>query len=318
MNMFGRKLLRGIGLVTLFLFTFFVLSADFNFVQANETEEDVLLKARRLYQDGDYEGSIKLLSDFIQKLKAMVEQKKNVAEAFYLLAKIYYEVGDDTKVDENLEKVFETFPAFTTEEANPGFKERVEKIRKKVLEAKEKELKQEEEVVKEEPEPEKQVIEQPTPVKAKKKKKFPVLVVVGGIAVAALIVILVSGKKKDKEEEYNIVGNWIISENYPDSTSGEQYITFSGSRTSGTFLDHEGFTGTYSVSGRNVNFNYDFGFWFTYNGTFTGSDTMSGTWDWVYEGNPVSGSWTGQRGGPGGGVQATSGTKATTEVKKHF
>ncbi|NIM14081.1 MAG: hypothetical protein GTO45_18720 [Candidatus Aminicenantes bacterium] len=317
--MFGRKLLRGIGLVTLFLFTFFVLSADFNFVQANENEEDILLKARRLYQEGDYEGSIKLLSDFIQKLKAMVEQKKNVAEAFYLLAKIYYEVGDDTKVDENLEKVFETFPAFTAEEANPGFKERVEKIRKKVLEAKEKELKKEEKVVKEEPEPERRVIEQPTPVKAKKKKKFPVLLVVGGIAVAALIVVLASGKKeKQREEEFIIIGNWIITENYPDGTSGEQFMTFSGSRTSGTFVDQDGFTGTYSVSGRNVNFSYDFGEWFTYNGTFTSRDTMRGTWDWVFEGIPLSGSWRGERGGPGGGAQATSGTKATTEVKKHF
>lgn len=310
--MFGGKLLRGIGLVTLFLFTFFVLTADFNFVQAKEKEEDILLQARKLYQEGDYEGSIKLLSDFIQKLRAMVEQKKNVAEAFYLLAKIYYEVGDDTKVDQNLEKVFETFPGFTKEEANPGFKERVEKIRKKVLKAKEK-------VVKEEPKPEKRVIEQPTPVKAKKKKKFPVLLVVAGIAVVAVIVVLASGKKEQqREEEFIITGNWIISENYPDGTSGEQYITFSGSRTSGTFIDHEGFTGTYSVSGRNVNFSYDFGDWFTYNGTFTGRDTMSGTWDWVFEGNPVSGSWTGERGGPGGGAQETSGTKATTEVKKHF
>lgn len=317
--MFGRKLLRGIGLVTLFLFTFFVLSADFNFVQAKQKDEDILLKARRLYQDGDYEGSIKLLSDFIQKLKAMVEQKKNVAEAFYLLAKIYYEVGDDTKVNENLEKVFETFPAFTAEEANPSFKERVEKIRKKVLAAKEKEMKEEEEAVAEEPEPEEErVIEQPTPVKAKKKKKFPVLLVVGGIAVVAAIVVLASGKKKDKEEELIIIGNWIISENYPDGTSGEQYITFSGSRTSGTFIDHDGFTGTYSVSGRNVNFSYDFDLWFTYNGTFTGRDTMRGTWDWVFEGDPVSGSWTGERGGSGGGARATSGTKATTEIKKHF
>jgi hypothetical protein len=319
MNMFTRKLLRGIGLVTLLLFTFFVLSADFNFVQAKQKEEDILLKARRLYQDGDYEGSIKLLSDFIQKLKAMVEQKKNVAEAFYLLAKIYYEVGDDTKVDENLEKIFETFPGFAVEEVNPGFKERVEKIRKKVLEAKEKEIKKEEEVAAEEPEPGERVIEQPTPVRAKKKKKFPVLLVVGGIAVVAAIVILASGKKeKKREEEFIIIGNWIIFENYPDGTSGEQYMTFRGSRTSGTFIDHDGYTGTYSVSGRNVNFSYDFGEWFTYNGNFTGRDTMGGTWDWVFEGNPVSGSWTGERGGPGGVAQATSGTKATTEVNKHF
>jgi hypothetical protein len=314
--MFAGKLLRGVGLVTLFLFTFFVLTADFNFVQAKETEEDILLKARRLYQGGDYEGSIKMLSDFIQKLRAMVEQKKNVAEAFYLLAKIYYEVGDDAKVDENLTKVFETYPAFNIEEANPGFKQRVEKIRKRVLEAKEKK----EKVVKEEPKPERRVIEQPTPVKVKKKKKFPVLLVVAGVAVVAAIVLLASGKKEERrqEEEFIILGNWIISENYPDDTSGEQYITFSGSRSSGTFIDHEGFTGTYSVTGRNVYFRYDDDAWFTYNGTFTSPDTMSGTWDWVFEGVPVSGSWTGQRGGPGGGARATSGTKATTEVKKHF
>jgi len=304
--------------VTLVFFTFFILSADFNFVQAKEKEEDVLLKARRLYQDGDYEGSIKLLSDFIQKLRAMVEQKMNVAEAFYLLAKIYYEVGDDSKVDENLRKVFETYPGFIMEEENLSFKDRVEKARRGVLEKKEKELDEQAEALKEEEESpeEERVIEQPYPSRTKK-KKFPVLLVVGGIVVVAAIVLLVSSKKS-KEDEYNIVSNWIIYENYPDGTSGEQYITFSGSKTSGTFVDQDGFTGTYNVNGRNVNFSYDFGLWFSYSGTFTGKDTMSGNWNWTYQGSPVSGSWTGERGGPGGVVKITSGTKASTEIKKHF
>jgi len=303
--MFGAKSLRSIGVVTLFFFTFFILFADFNFVQAKDKEEDSLLKARKLYQQGDYEGSIKLLSDFVQKLKAMVEQKKNVAEAFYLLAKIYYEVGDDTKVDENLRKVFETYPSFTMEEENLSFKGRVEKIRKGVLEKKEQAVDEQAEAIKEEEESpeEEQFIEKPYPAKTKK-KKFPVLLVVGGIAVVAAVVLLLS-----KSKEYNIVGNWTIHENYPDGTSDNQYITFIGSKTNGTFVDQDGFTGTYNVSGKSVHFSYDLGLWFSYSGTFTSKDSMEGSWSWTYEGSPVSGSWTGERGIYGGTMKKTSGAK---------
>ena len=136
--MFNVKRLRPLGLMTLFFFIFFIGTADLSLAKA---QEDDLMKARRLYQEGDYEGSIKLLSDFIEKLKAMVEQKKNVAEAFYLLAKIYFEVGDDAKVEENLRKVFETFPTFKKEETNFGFRDRVEKAREAFLQVKEKEEK---------------------------------------------------------------------------------------------------------------------------------------------------------------------------------
>ena len=68
----------------------------------------------------------------------MLEQKKNVSEAFYLLAKIYYEVGDYTKMEENLRKCFDTYPTFTMEEANLDFKDRMDKIKKEVLEEKNK------------------------------------------------------------------------------------------------------------------------------------------------------------------------------------
>lgn len=287
--MLAGKFLKGAGMVTLFLFVFFIFSADF---AAAQKDEDVLLKARRLYQDGDYEGSIKLLGDFISKLRAMVEQKKNVAEAFYLLAKIYYEVGDDAKVNENLRKCFDTYPAFTMEETNLGFKDRVNKIRKEVLEAKTKEpLPEAETFEEEEPPAEEKVIEQPGPPKEKKKKKFPVLLVVGGIAVAAvLIVALGGGKKKEPEpERFDIRGDWTIE---PDRYL-PIYMTFSGSLTSGEFVDQDGIRGAYNVNGRQVEFQYYPPYEINFNGNFSDRDHMNGQYEIV---GVDSGTWAAHRG----------------------
>lgn len=286
--MFTGKLLRITGVLTLFFFTFFAFSADFTL--AKEKEEDELLKARRLYQEGDYESAIKILGDFVAKLKAMVEQKKNVAEAFYLLAKIYYEVGDDTKVEENLAKVFETYPAFTKEEDNFGFKERVEKKRKEYLAQKEKEAKEAEAaLVEEEPaEPAGRVIEQPTAPK-KKKKKFPVLLVVGGVAAAAVLIFVLSKKKK---EQYDIRGNWTINGTFL-AEPFRFYMTFSGSKTSGTFADTEGDSGTYTVADKTVSFKYN-EYDVTFNGQFTDKDHMSGS----LVASGITGTWNGSRGWP--------------------
>lgn len=289
--MLAGKFLKSVGMLTLFLFLFFIFSADF---AAAQQEEDVLLKARRLYQTGDYEGSIKLLSDFISKLRAMVEQKKNVAEAFYLLAKIYYEVGDDTKVNENLRKCFDTYPAFTMEETNLGFKDRVNKIRKEVLETKTKEpLPETETYEEEEPPTEEKVIEQPAPPKEKKKKKFPVLLVVGGIVVVGVVLALAlgGGKKKEPEpERFDIRGDWTLILNY----LGEDipfYLSFSGSLTNGTFVDQDGDTGTYTVNQRRVHFEYEF-YNIFFDGNFENRDLMRGT----YQADDVTGNWRATRG----------------------
>ncbi len=294
--MFGVKLLRSVSLVTLFFFIFFIGTADFAAAQETQKEKDVLTKAQKLYQEGDYEGSITLLSDFIQKLRAMVEQKKNVAEAFYLLAKIYFEVGDDTKVEENLKKVFETYPAFTKEESNFAFKERVETARGKFLAQKESEAKEKvkelakaeaevaemEKEIKKKQEPVKKqkprVIEQSTP--KKKKKKFPVLLVVGVVVVVVALVVLLAGKKKKDEpapEVFDIRGDWSLW----DTQAGDSlwaYFTFSGSINSGSFVDHDGDTGTYSVNGRHVDFDYD-DFSISFTGNFTDHDHMNGNYD---------------------------------------
>jgi hypothetical protein len=289
MDMLAGKFLKGAGIVTLFLFLFFIFSADFAAAQ----EEDVLLKARRLYQEGDYEGSIKLLGDFISKLRAMVEQKRNVAEAFYLLAKIYYEVGDDSKVNENLRKCFDTYPAFTMEETNLGFKDRVDKIRKEVLEARTKQpLPETETFEKEEPPAEEKVIEQPAQPKEKTKKKFPVLLVVGGIVVVGVVLALaLGGKKKEPEpERFDIRGDWTVivtflGDEYPF------YITFRGSLTSGTFVDQDDDTGTYTVNRRTVHFEYDY-YAIFFEGNFENPDHMRGT----VQVDDETGNWRASRG----------------------
>jgi hypothetical protein len=213
----------------------------------------------------------------------MVEQKKNVAEAFYLLAKIYFEVGDDAKVDENLQKVFETYPTFQKEETNFGFKERVDKVRARFLEKKEAEVKQkQEELIKKEkeiePRPKPKVIEQPTP--KKKKKKFPVvLVVVGVVVVAALIILLAGGKKKEKPEEvFDIRGDWTIFVDFGEGEIPLFFMTFNGTLNRGNFVDQDGDTGTYNVNRRNVNFEYD-EYDIFFNGNFTDHDNMRGTVD---------------------------------------
>jgi hypothetical protein len=291
--MFSGKLIRQVSVIALFFFLWFSITANFGFAQQ---EEDELLKARKLYQDGDYEGSIKLLSDFIAKLKAIVAQKKNVAEAFYLLAKVYYTVGEDEKVDENLQKVFETYPAFTKEEADFDFKARMDKARAEV-EARRLAQKEEKEPVPEVKEEKKRpakVIEAPAP---KKKKKFPVLLVVGGIVVLGVVAaLLLSGGKKDEKEEFDIRGRWAIDERLGNETF-KDFLTFTGTKLRGLFRDDEDNVGDYEVNGREVHFSYR-NILLEYHGRFTGPDNMAGNFTIVIDDVEYTGSWTGNRLGP--------------------
>jgi hypothetical protein len=280
--------------IALFFFLWFSITANFGFAQQ---EEDELLKARKLYQDGDYEGSIKLLSEFIAKLRAIVAQKKNVAEAFYLLAKVYYTVGEDEKVDENLQKVFETYPAFEKEEADFDFKARVDKARAEVEAQRlaQKEKKEPVPEVKKEKKKPAKVIEAPGP---KKKKKFPVLLVVGGIVVLGVVAALVlsGGKDDKKEEEFDIRGRWVIDETLGNETF-QDFLTFTGTKLRGLFRDDEDHVGDYEVNGRQVHFAYR-NILLEYNGRFTGPDSMAGTFIIVIDDVQYTGNWTGDRVGP--------------------
>ena len=124
--MFSKFLLKKIGIFVLISFVFLIGTSEYSFAD----EEDVLLKARKYYQDGNYDKSVKVLQKFIENLQAIVEQKKNVAEAFYLLAKVYYTVGEDAEVDKNLKKVYETFPSFSKEENDMEFKKKLTRSEK--------------------------------------------------------------------------------------------------------------------------------------------------------------------------------------------
>jgi len=296
--MIQGTVLRKIGIFTLILFCWFFLTQSFSFGQ----EEDALLKARKLYQQGYYDDAITLLIETINQLKSIVAQKKRVAEAFYLLAKVYFTVGEDDKVEANLNKVFETYPTFEKEETDLEFKDRVNRIRAsfKAEEPGEDkpEIKKEEgltaPVVQTEQEPvkeeaEKQVIEKTT---KKKKKKFPILLVLGGLAiVAAAIYFLVI--KKSEDEGYDIRGTWTLSWGWyamgidvPGTTS----ITFTGSKESGTFYTGTGNNGNYTVTDSQVKWFYPSGT--TYTGSIQSDNYMSGTMV-DYNGNP--GTWTATR-----------------------
>jgi formylglycine-generating enzyme required for sulfatase activity len=230
-KMICGKFLKTAAVITLFFFTWCLIAPDL----AYSSEEDKLARARKLYELGDYEAAIQTLTDFIEKLKEIVNQKKSVAEAFYLMAKIYYEIGDDQKVDENLRNVFETYAKFSVEEPNRAFRSRVEKIRTEVEKKRkmdeqkreEEKVKEKQEELKEEPET-KKVIEKTK--EKKKKKKFPVLLVVGGIVVVGALVYFLLLKEKKK---YNL-----------NVTKGEGV---DGTPGSGTY--------TYK-KGETVNYNY--------------------------------------------------------------
>jgi len=109
-------------MVIIFLF---VLGFNYSFAQS-ETDLDA---AKKLYNQGDYEGAVKLLKDFIVNAAMEETQKQNVAEAYYLLAKIYHVAGDDAQTEANLKKVFKVLPSFAKEESDLAFKEKVLKIK---------------------------------------------------------------------------------------------------------------------------------------------------------------------------------------------
>lgn len=318
--MLAGKMLRNLTIIALVFFVGVSITSNYAFA----SEEDNLLKARRLYKEGDYEGAVQILSDFIGKLEAIVAQKKNVAEAFYLMAKVYYTVGDDRKVDENLKKVFETFPTFNYDEADYDFKNRVETAKKLVMAQRgteaitapeEAEVEPQEQVVQEEVvQPKRQnVITSPAKIK---KKKFPILLVVGGIVVLGVLAAVLLGGKKDKKDVFDLRGNWILSEEWPRFGAFTTFATFTGGPLQGTFRNNDGMTGSYVVTDNKVFFNYDGYEKWEYRGSFTSPDNLVGTGVVLLDGgDEVRGAWTGRRGGQGAQTASHGGQTLSAVVK---
>ena len=117
--MFTGKKLQIISIDTLFCFTWLCFAPDLSFAQSKD--DDPLLKAKGLSHEGDYDGAIKILQEYIEKIRLIKKEKQNLAKAFYSLARTYYKVGEEELCNENLRMVYETYPNFRAEESDLKF-----------------------------------------------------------------------------------------------------------------------------------------------------------------------------------------------------
>lgn len=123
-----KSLLRTTAYLAIFLFFLFTAAANLSFTA--HAQEDQLKKAEDLSNEMLYEEAIKILNDFIQANASNPGKKTAVAKAYYLMAKIYFDVDEkDPKVKENLAKVYQYDPAFSTEEINAAFKKMAEEAK---------------------------------------------------------------------------------------------------------------------------------------------------------------------------------------------
>jgi hypothetical protein len=132
-----------------------------------------------------------------------------------------------------------------------------------------------------------------------------ILIGVGVVGLTALGILLFAMNK------YDITGTWkfhLVSITYPGDTFDWQLI-FTGTKKSGTFIDDEGFTGTYNVNGKTVTSIQYNGEAINFAGEFTAKDAMSGTYTWAEWSE--TGTWTATRlgGAAAAGTPAGSGQK---------
>ncbi len=99
------------------------------------------------------------------------------------------------------------------------------------------------------------------------KKKLMILLI------AALFVAMIfsTGCKK----KFDITGTWTVYGDWYTWITFSGTVTFSGDKTNGTFVDFSNGTGTYTVDGNNVRWEYPSGTF--YIGTSTDDNVMSGT-----------------------------------------
>jgi len=110
---------------------------------------------------------------------------------------------------------------------------------------------------------------------------------------------------------YDIQGSWTLEEDYDDESSFDVSVTFTGDDTSGTVVDSDGGTGTYSVDGISVTFTLEFpAITYEYSGLFTNQDTMSGTSKRIISGGAtINGNWIATRTSTGSSPMTVSQNK---------
>jgi hypothetical protein len=109
---------------------------------------------------------------------------------------------------------------------------------------------------------------------------------------------------------YDIQGSWRVEEEYDDGSSFDVSVTFTGDDISGTVVDSDGGTGTYTVTGVQVTFTLEFPIiTYEYSGLFINEDTMSGISKRIISGGAtISGDWVATR---------TSDNSSTTTVSQN-
>ncbi len=128
-----------------------------------------------------------------------------------------------------------------------------------------------------------------------KMKKHSILpIIVGVVAVAAVVAVLVLVVAKSK---YDITGKWTFVMTAQGGNALDQTwdpVTFTGSKKSGTYQiqNYGDGAGSYTVDGKNVSMKSTFsGYNWTFTGTFTDANTMSGTSTFIESGNPTPDTW---------------------------
>ncbi len=216
--MINFQLLKKIALFTLFFFIWFSFTGNFNY--AEEGGEDIFKKAKKLYKEGFHTKARKIFYEFVKKNKERSDKKKEVAEAYYLMAKIYYmaSLGPNIaaakykeyrqKVSEYLTKAFDIYEKLDIEEKDPEFIKIVENVRKRVP-----------------PPPPPKVI----PVEGKKNgKRIKWYVIVGAVVVVGVVALLLLKKKKKKKYTLTVtVGEGVQGNPSSGSTTYEEGTTVS-------------------------------------------------------------------------------------------
>jgi hypothetical protein len=224
--MLRRVLFKKTAFITLIFFVCFILSENFAFPQS----EDVLATIKRHVEQGNYDEAETLLKDFIQKTPSTGKQKYKLAEAHYLLAKIYFIVkeavpGAKEKIEQNIRQVFQLYPDFKQDEENESFRIKVEEIKIEYFKQ-----------IQNKPINHDRVIVKPT---VKKKKRFPVLLVLGGAAVAVILALLLTKKKEEKPG--NITS---VTVEFRVTFAGENLIENQDIQVNGTTVFNETLTFT--------------------------------------------------------------------------
>jgi len=201
--MFFRKQFRGIALITLFVFICFTFTFEYSFGQ----DESPLIKAQDLYYKGNFIEAIKVLETFIKNIQNNQTENKRLAEAYYLLARINYDSGEDAKTEDFLKQALEAYDQIGKRETDRDFKTRLDQVKKEWLKTKVVENKIVPEATSETKKVEgtqPKVQEKEKPIQQlKKKKKLPWLLIALGVgAIAALIVLLI--KKKNSKSTLDV------------------------------------------------------------------------------------------------------------------